>query len=292
MHSRRTFLQAIAATSTGAALLASDFSNVKLGAQTNAWPINPADLSTFFAILDKIKAYKFDGFETGFANLRSQFQSPEQTRQRIEATRLQFFGVHIFLPQYDPGTHIAPASLYEDVAGGGAALGAQRLILSGAPVSNGSGLDQPALKRKVDGLNRAGHFAKSAGLRMVAYHNHAPEFAHNGAEILALMRDTDPDDVGFLLDAGHAYEAGADIPEFFNRNRQRIIGLHLRDYKNGEQVPLGSGAFPLQEVAAVIERTQWQGWILCEEERPKSKPGDAAMHPARDALFRVFRGES
>lgn len=293
MQSRRMFLEAMAAACGSATLLAArDFPNVKLGAQTNAWPINPADLSTFFAVLDKIKAYRFDGFETGFANLRSQFQSPAETKQRIEATHLQFFGIHIFLAHYDPDTHIAPPSLYEDVARGGAALGAQRLILSGAPVSNESGLDQDALKQKIDALNRAGHFAKSAGLRLVAYHNHAPEFAHDGAEILALMRETDPNDVGFLLDAGHAYEAGAEIPEFFSQHHQRIIGLHLRDYKNGEQIPLGSGTFPLQGLAAAIERVKWQGWILCEEERLKGKPGDAAMRPARDALFRVFRGES
>ncbi|SRR5579884_3671587 len=292
MHSRRVFLQTMAAVSGATALRARDFPNVKLGAQTNAWPVNPADLSTFFAVLDKIKAYGFDGFETGFANLRSRFQSPQETKQRIEATQLQFFGIHIFLPHYDPDTHIAPASLYEEVARGGSALGAQRLILSGAPVSNESGLDEPALTRKIAALNRAGRFAQSVGMRMAAYHNHAPEFARNGAEIVALMRETDPAAVGFLLDAGHAYEAGTDVPDFFSRHHQRIIGLHLRDYKSGEQVPLGSGTFPLQQLASAIERARWQGWILCEEERLKSKPGDAAMRPARDALFRVFRGEA
>jgi sugar phosphate isomerase/epimerase len=291
MHSRRTFLQ-LAAAGPAAALMARDFASVKLGAQTNAWPIKPGDLSAFFDVLNKIKGFGFQGFETGFANLRSQFNSPEETKRRIAATQLEFFGIHIFLTQYDPETHIAPPDLYEPVARGGASLGAQRLILSGAPASNESGLDQGALSKKVAALNQAGQYAKSVGLRLAAYHNHAPEFAHEGAEITALMRDTDSAAVGFLLDAGHAYEAGADIPEFFSRHHQRIIGLHLRDYKNGEQVPLGSGTFPLQELASAIQRSNWQGWILCEEERLKGKPGDTAMRPARDALFHVFRGES
>jgi inosose dehydratase len=288
MQSRRTFVQAITTTTLAARVIsARDFPSVKLGAQTNAWPITPGNLSTFFDVLNKIKAYGFHGFETGFANLRTQFQSPGDTRQRIEASGLEFFGIHIFLPQYDTETHVAPATLYEDVARGGAKLGAQRLILSGAPAS-----DQTALAKKSEALNRAGHFAKNAGMRVVAYHNHAPEFANAGAEIAALIRDTNPADVGFLLDAGHAYEANADVPQFFGRHHERIIGLHLRDYKNGEQVPLGSGIFPLRELAGAIDRANWQGWILCEEERPNGKPGDTAMRPAHDTLFRVFRGEA
>ena len=288
MHSRRSFLQALTATAiTVRSTLAGEFSKVKLGAQTNAWPIKPGDLSQLFDVLSKIKAYGFQGFETGFANLRAQFPSPADARQRIEDTGLEFFGIHIFLPQYDAETHVAPATLYEEVARGGAKLGAQRLILSGAPAS-----DEAALTKKTEALNRAGRFAKSVGMRMVAYHNHAPEFANNGAEILGLVRNTNPSEVGLLLDAGHAYEAKADIPHFFEMHHRRIIGLHVRDYKNGEQVPLGSGTFPLRELAAAIDRANWQGWILCEEERLNAKPGDAAMRPARNALFHVFRGEA
>jgi sugar phosphate isomerase/epimerase len=291
MNSRRSFLQSLA--SAGAAsMFARGVENVLLGCQTNAWPIDPANLSTFFAVLAKIKAYGFQGFETAFANLQTQFSSPAGSKRKIGATGLQFFGIHIFLPKYDPDTHIAPASLYEKVARGGAGLGAERLILSGAPVSNGDGLDRAALARKVEALNRAGRFAKKAGLRLAAYHNHAPEFSHWAAEIAALMQETDPADVGFLLDAGHAYEAGADVPDFFSSNHRRIVGLHLRDYKNGRQVPLGSGSFPLLQLAAAIEHLKWKGWVLCEEERLTGKPGDAAMRPARDTLFRVFRGEA
>jgi sugar phosphate isomerase/epimerase len=64
--------------------------------------------------------------------------------------------------------------------------------------------------------------------------------------------------------------------------------MHLRDYKNGEQVPLGGGDFPLQAVVEVIRQTGWSGWVLNEEERLTSRPGDSAVKPARDALFKAF----
>ena len=92
MWTRRTFLHSV----TGAALMARELSNVKLGAQTNAWPMTPGDLNQFFEVLNKIKDYGFQGFETGFANLRAQFESPETTKRRIGATGLEFSAFTFF----------------------------------------------------------------------------------------------------------------------------------------------------------------------------------------------------
>ena len=253
-----------------------------LGCQTNAWPIDPRNFANVLAIIQKIKNYGYDGFETGFANVQGQFDRAAEAKRQIDAIGARFFGVHIFLMQYDPATHIAPPDLYERVAAGGAKLGAQRLILSGAPPP-----DEAGRKRKADALNRAGTFASKLGLKL-AYHNHGPEMEHNNAEIEFLMRETDPAKVLFLLDAGHAFEVGADVPTFIRRHHARLTGMHLRDYKNGEQVPLGSGDFPLRAVAEAVRQTGWTGWVLNEEERLTSKPGDSAVKPARDALFRGF----
>ena len=41
-------------------------------------------------------------------------------------------------------------------------------------------------------------------------------------------------------------------------------------------------------MAAAIAETGWGGWVINEEERVGGKPGDEAVKPARDALFRVF----
>jgi sugar phosphate isomerase/epimerase len=257
-----------------------------LGCQTNAWPIAARDFSSVLAVLRKVKDYGYDGFETGFANVEGQFDGAAAAKRQLDRIGLRFFGVHIFLAQYDPATFVAAPELYERVAAGGAKLGAERLILSGAPPADDAGR-----KRKAEALNRAGAFAAKLGLSL-AYHNHGPEVEHNGVEIEFLLRETDPSKVSFLLDAGHAFDAGADVPAFIRRHHKRLAGMHLRDFKNGEQVPLGSGDFPLQAVAQAIRQTGWSGWVLNEEERLTSKPGDAAVKPARDALFRAFGRQS
>jgi inosose dehydratase len=258
-------------------------SPIHLGAQTNAWTIDPANPDSFFAVLGQIRQVGYSGFETGFFNLLGQFDSPRDTRQRITATGLVFFGIHIALPfaKDDPATNLPPPSLYERVARGGVALGAQHLIFSGAPAASAD-----ELQRKIEALNTAGKFSRSLGLPL-AYHNHWWEFQSKTGEIEALYTQTDPALVSFILDAGHAYRGGANVPAFLREHHRRIVGLHLRDYKNGQLVPLGEGSFPLAEVAATLKQLHWEGWALNEEEREEgTKNGLTVIDPA----FRALRG--
>jgi inosose dehydratase len=258
-------------------------SHIRLGVQTNAWPIDPSKFDTFLVALREAHETGYSGFETGFANLRSQSKSLSSARSAISSTGLTFLGVHIFLPEYDTETNIAPKQLYEQVAQSGATLGAQRLIFSGSPAVN-----EEEIHRKTDALNRAGEFARTLGLK-VAYHNHWPEFKYNGREIEALYAATDPSLVSFLLDAGHAYRAGCNLLEFVQRHHTRLTAIHFRDYRDHVQVPLGQGTLPLKEVAAALRQANWTGWAMNEEEREDgSKQGQAVIHPAFQALKGAF----
>jgi inosose dehydratase len=293
MMNRRQLLQKLALAAASAQLApgsltdawAEPANGIKLGAQTNAWAIDPTRFDTFLGVLGQIRKIGYTGFETGFLNLRPQFKSPEAARNRIANSGLTFFAIHIFLPpeRLDPASKLPPASLYEEVARGGVALGAQRLIFSGGHAAN-----TDDLKRKIAGLNAAGALSKSLGLPL-AYHNHWFEFQSKVGEIEALYAETDPTLVSFLLDAGHAYRGAADVPAFLRKHYGRIIGLHLRDYDNGKQVPLGAGSFPLADVAATLKHLKWKGWVLNEEEREDGvKLGLTVMEPAFEALQKAF----
>ena len=261
---------------------------VKLGCQTNAWRIDPANFDSLLAVLTKLKELGYAGFETGYRNIEGQFTNTAAARKLIDQSGLTFFGAHIFLEKYDPLTNIAPLSLIQRVAFGAAPLGAQRVIVSGAPVAKDGKLNQDSLMRKAEGLNFAARYCKTKGLRL-AYHNHGPEFANGGLEIEALIQNTDPTLVDFLPDCGWAFHAGANIPAFFAKHQRRLIGLHIRDFKNGEQVILGQGDFPLAALAAEIQKANWTGWVLNEEERLSGeKLGETAVQPAREAIRKVF----
>lgn len=286
---RRAFVLAGAASTAlteGFAVAAS--SNLRAGCQTNAWRINPQNFAELLAVLDKIRAYGYHGFETGFRNVQGQFENLPQARAAIEKRGLQFFGCHIFLLQYDESTLLPPAELSTRVIHGAAALSAKRLILSGASARRNGTLDRPALQRKCDELNRVGRLCTGKGI-VLAYHNHDKEFVDGGSEMESMLRDTDPQSVRLLLDAGHAFRAGADIAAFVKQHARRIEGIHLRDFRGGEQVPLGEGDVDLRPLAKLLRETNWRGWLINEEERLNDiKPGDAAIHPARKSLRTIF----
>lgn len=290
MISRRELLASLplAALSSTVWQAGQGVARVKIGCQTNAWRIDPSNFDSLLAVLRQLKELGYDGFETGFRNVQGQFGSAADARKRIEAFGLKFLGCHIFLDQYDPQTQIAPMDLIQKIADGAASLGAERLILSGGGLMKNGGIDAEALKLKTAGLNAAGKYCRSKGLRL-AYHNHGPEFANSGEEIEALYTQTDPALVDFLTDCGWAFSAKTDVPKFFQKHHKRIIGLHLRDFKNGDQVPLGQGDFPIRELAAAIKKANWQGWTINEEERLSGeKPGEKAVAPARQTLRGVF----
>jgi inosose dehydratase len=258
---------------------------IRFGVQLNAFPIDPRRFQSFLDTLAVVKQIGYQGFESSFRNMSDEFAAPEQPRRSIEQTGLTFFGIHIFFPNamYDSRTKIAAPQVYEPVARGGAALGAKHLILSGAPAA-----DADELKRKIEGLNAAGRFAQSVGIR-AAYHNHWWEFESKVGEIEALYTQTDPSLVSFVLDAGHAYHGGADVPAFIRAHAERIVGFHLRDYKNGAYVELGTGSFPLREVAETIEQIGWKGWVENEEERADhSQAGLKVIAPAFKAMKEAF----
>lgn len=258
-------------------------SKPRAGCQTNAWRIDPANLDSLSAVLERIQQHGYQGYETGFRNLQVHFDNASATRRMLEKHNLEFLGCHIFLLEYDKDTAVAPADLIERIARGASALGAKRLILSGASVRTTA-----SLNRKAAALNAAGKLCKQHGLQL-AYHNHDKEFLSGGEEIESMLRLTDANLLHLVMDAGHAWLAKADVPAFFRRHSARIDGLHLRDFRGNDQVPLGEGVNDLKPLAAAIREKQWSGWLINEEERLNDgRPGDTAVEPARRHVRKIF----
>ena len=280
MLNRREFIAGIAVAAT-----AGEPARLRAACQTNAWKMDDPPYPTLLQALAAIKKLGFDGFETGYRNVEATFADPKAAKAEIQQTGLRFFACHIFRSQYEAKTNLPEFELIDRVARGAAGLGAERLIVSGSPVEG----DAQMLSWKAGGLNRAGRLTNEVGLGRVCYHNHGPEFENNAAEMEALMKETDSDVVRFVIDCGHALRRKADIAGFFAKHHKRIEGLHLRDFKNDVQVPLGQGEFSYAPLAAAIRKAKWTGWVINEEERESGeKPGESAVGPAREQVKKLF----
>jgi sugar phosphate isomerase/epimerase len=261
----------------------------RAGCQANGWNLDPANFELLLTALREMKQLGFEGFETNIRFFQPQLGKVAETRAALDRIGLEFAGAHTNLPNYEKlGLDVA-ADEVTKLAREARQFGAKALIVSHGGLSKTGQFAQEALDKKVQALNLAARRCADAGLSL-AYHNHQPEFQNHAAEELGLLGKTDPKVVSFMMDIGHAWLANPDAISVLAANTQRVYGLHVRDFHDRESVPLGQGEFPLKELAAVVRRTGWKGWLIDEEERPnlQDKPGMKATAPSRKTMREIF----
>jgi inosose dehydratase len=126
---------------------------------------------------------------------------------------------------------------------------------------------------------------KETGLRSV-FHHHCAGFVETPSEIEALLQHTDPATVGLCFDTGHyRFGGGADPVEWLQKHRERIWHMHLKDcnplvhrqsrdqdwnyfesLEHGIFCELGRGDVPFAAVLAALVHTQYDGWIVVEQD--------------------------
>lgn len=275
MHTRRAFLFGVSSL----AALARTANPV--GCQTNAWQTEADDFEAFLRVLVNIRSLGFEGFEANVRYVQSQAAKVREARARIAETGLRFLGSHTSM-----ATKLESLEPLIELS---AEAGAERLVLSGQGLAEDGRFDEAELKAKVEYLNGVGELCRNHSLRLT-YHNHQGEFRGGSAEMVELLKRTDPSAVSLMLDAGHAFLAGADVPAFFANHWQRIEGLHLRDVEGGKQVPMGQGEFNQKLLAAAIRESGWSGWLVVEEELRTTdfKRADTIVAADRKFVREVF----
>ena len=277
--SRRNFLVTAALATTSHVFLG-EGQRIRVGCQANGFPQKAGDFPHLLDIVATMKTLGYTGFECNVRFVEEQFPQAADARKAVQATGMQFIGVHT-------GTPKALDDKFGEMAAGAASLGAANVVMSSSGLSPEGKFSTEALREKCDRLNALGKVCRQNGIQL-AYHNHMPEFANNNAEIQGLADNTDPSMVKFLVDAGHGYQGGGDPAAFLLRNPRRVVGCHIKTFRNKtEQVPLGEGDFGFEALAQAIKKTNWSGWLIDEEGNQKG--GDtAAVGPDREYIRRIF----
>lgn len=88
----------------------------------------------------------------------------------------------------------------------------------------------------------------------------------------ALMKKTD---FAMTLDTTHLAVSGGDIIDFFQKHKERIINIHLSDFKHdasnsslrpfhNKHLPLGEGTLPIKQFIALLKKEAYRGYITME----------------------------
>lgn len=122
------------------------------------------------------------------------------------------------------------------------------------------------------------------GLR-IAFHHEASSPVETEAEIDRLLAITDPTTVGLCLDTGHLVYGGGDAAAALARWADRIWYVHLKDVSGDklaqirrERIPapaawamgifveLGAGCGRIPAVLAGLQRIEYAGWVIVEQD--------------------------
>lgn len=105
---------------------------------------------------------------------------------------------------------------------------------------------------------------------------HAESYFHShrwhGTKFSDLVKKTD---FHITFDIVHLAHSGGDILNFYKENKERIINVHLSDYKkhplNGslrplryKHMPIGTGELPIDAFLALLQKEQYKGVITLE----------------------------
>lgn len=137
----------------------------------------------------------------------------------------------------------------DEVAKNAQALGAQYVRVAGIPHKGTFTLDDA--KKAVADFNQYGKILKEKyGLHFI-YHNHGFEFEpyEDGTLYDYIVKNTDPDYVGFELDILWAYFPGQDPAALLNKYGNRYKALHLKDLKKGIEGNKSGGTSGENDVA-------------------------------------------
>jgi inosose dehydratase len=130
----------------------------------------------------------------------------------------------------------------------------------------------------------AGALRDQLEMRVVVHH-HAGTFVETPAEVDRLLAETDPHQVGLLLDTGHYAYGGGDPLDALERHGARIGYVHLKDargselervrttdiamdeaWRRGVFCPLGEGVVEFPRVVAALRRGGYTGWLIVEQD--------------------------
>ncbi len=82
-------------------------------------------------------------------------------------------------------------------------------------------------------------------------------------------------DLHITLDTTHLAQAGGNIVDFFKKNKDRIVNIHISDYKphmfnsslrplRFKHMPLGKGVLPIKEFIRTLRKEQYKGLVTLE----------------------------
>lgn len=246
---------------------------MRLAYQTNTWggvvghPAGVTSIKDLYYLangstekaLRDISAAGYEGFELFDGNLMQYEGREDELRRLMDELSLEMVGV------YSGANFIFPEILddelhrIETAARLASSFGAEHLVVGGGAV-RASGIREEDHRLVGEGLEKVAGLAGRHGLR-ASFHPHLGTCVESPEQIGKAFEYTGID---FCPDTAHLEAGGGDSAELIRTYRDRIRYVHLKDYEEGDFLPLGIGNMDLRRILDALEEIGYDAWITVE----------------------------
>ena len=255
-------------------------------------------------VLDEIAQAGYTGTELGPYGFLP--VEPSLLRQELERKGLKLCSAFVAIPLGDSGQHESGLAQVEHAAQLIGQVGARLLILSDAVTPDRSAVagrreeanrlswTEPQWKTVEQAIRGAVTSCRRFGLK-VAFHHHAGSHVETPEEVDRLLSLLSPGDLGLCLDTGHYKYGGGDPVQLVERVVDRVWCVHLKDIeearlsesrrqrldfhsavRNGVFARLGVGSIDFSRVLTTLQNSQFDGWVVVEQDVLEGGRGAAA----------------
>lgn len=251
----------------------------------------------YIQVLDEIKETGYEGTELGDWGFMPTV--PNQLKKELNERQLTLVGAFVPVLLKDKSMHINGINFAIKTAKLMRDAGFQDSFIVLAD-ENGSilertknagriktemALSEEELKIFSEGANELAKKVKEeTGLRTV-FHHHCGGYIETPSEIKILMKYTDPNILGLVLDTGHYKFGGGDPVSALKEFSDRIWHVHFKDcddriaslsrnkkwnyfesVRNGVFCELGKGSVDFKSIINELIKINYRGWIVVEQD--------------------------
>ncbi|MDP8940883.1 MAG: sugar phosphate isomerase/epimerase [Actinomycetota bacterium] len=212
-------------------------------------------------------------------------EDPDEVSSILDRYGLGLVGGFVPAILHVPGKRDEQLSLVEKRAEFFATAGADVLVLAAFPDSDDFGemveLDDGGWKELFANLSRAEEIAARHGLTVVLHSHYGTAVERDDQ----LWRFLEGCDMGLCLDTAHLVIGGSDPLEVAEKAADRVKLAHLKDVdtelarqmatreigfkeaaQRGAFLPLGDGDVDIARLLALLERAEYNGWYVLEQD--------------------------
>lgn len=250
--------------------------NLKIGCQTYPWKMGKKYFGEVPHMLEVASKAGFQGFEAEIDMLGEYFDKPEELKALFEKYHMSFAALVLHQDWEGEEQTAEEKALSEKAIAFVKQFPFTKIMLShhAGTTPRGEGEQLERRRRNLIGcMADVAAEAAEAGIVCCFHPNSAKNSLFRTAEDYEKMFELlTPTAVGWAPDVGHIENGGMDALELMKAHRNLIRHVHFKDrIAQNEWAVMGEGKIDYPAIMKYLHDTNYQGWIMVEDESPKAE---------------------